>query len=266
MFQAKGFTLIELLVVVAIIAVLTALLLPCIKLVREMAHTTQCLNNHRQLALSLLTFAEDHEGRIPPAGSGGNFPYGWASRIDYTSSDGREKPEKSILINNGYLDNHKVFRCPSIWSQRMIVGKNMLTNIGIPWSYYTAVNIGFGGFGPDPTTSDPELAFYRRNPNNPFGCDRPAARLTNNSGHSSQTVLTVDAIHFVSYTVTASEPGYQPIDCSVFHSGRRRTVASYLDGHAAAVEANSVVPSNIGPKGSIKSYTPFPYQDIGSGF
>ena len=266
MFQSKGFTLIELLVVVATIALLAALLLPSIKLVREMARTTQCLNNHRQLALSLMNFAENNEGRIPPAGSGGVFPNGWASRIDYTTSDGKENPEKSILINNGYLDTHKVFRCPSIWSQRMVVGKNMLTAVGIPWSYYTAVNVGFGGFGPDPTTSNPELAFYRSNPGNPYACDRPAARLTSNSGHSSQTVLTVDSVNHVSYTGTNYEPDFQPIGCSAFHGGRRRTVASYLDGHAAAVEANSVIPSYVGPAGSIRSYTPFPYQDIPAGF
>ena len=170
------------------------------------------------------------------------------------------------MINNGYLDTHKVFRCPSIWSQRMVVGKNMLTAVGIPWSYYTAVNVGFGGFGPDPTTSNPELAFYRNNPGNPYACDRPAARLTSNSGHSSQTVLTVDSVNHVSYTGTNYEPDFQPIGCSAFHGGRRRTVASYLDGHAAAVEANSVIPSYVGPAGSIRSYTPFPYQDIPAGF
>ena len=49
----RGFTLIELLVVIAIIAVLIALLLPAVQAAREAARRAQCVNNLKQIGLSL---------------------------------------------------------------------------------------------------------------------------------------------------------------------------------------------------------------------
>src|ERR1017187_5832340 len=49
----RGFTLIELLVVIAIIAVLIALLLPAVQAAREAARRAQCINNLKQLGLSV---------------------------------------------------------------------------------------------------------------------------------------------------------------------------------------------------------------------
>jgi prepilin-type N-terminal cleavage/methylation domain-containing protein len=49
----RGFTLIELLVVIAIIAVLIALLLPAVQAAREAARRAQCVNNLKQLGISL---------------------------------------------------------------------------------------------------------------------------------------------------------------------------------------------------------------------
>ncbi len=61
----KGFTLIELLVVVAIIALLAALLIPAIGMVRGQAKQAQCLNNLRQLGIGMQIYAGDNDGCVP---------------------------------------------------------------------------------------------------------------------------------------------------------------------------------------------------------
>jgi prepilin-type N-terminal cleavage/methylation domain-containing protein/prepilin-type processing-associated H-X9-DG protein len=61
----RGFTLIELLVVIAIIAVLIALLLPAVQAAREAARRAQCLNNLKQIGLSLHNYHSQH-GCFPP--------------------------------------------------------------------------------------------------------------------------------------------------------------------------------------------------------
>jgi prepilin-type processing-associated H-X9-DG protein len=58
--------LIELLMVMAIISVLAALLLPAMVRAKQQAHRIQCVNNIRQLNVSLGMYADDNEGEFPP--------------------------------------------------------------------------------------------------------------------------------------------------------------------------------------------------------
>jgi prepilin-type N-terminal cleavage/methylation domain-containing protein len=64
----RGFTLTELLIVIAIIAVLAALLLPAINLVRGMAKRAACSSNLRQLAAGIISYSTENEGRLPRNG------------------------------------------------------------------------------------------------------------------------------------------------------------------------------------------------------
>jgi prepilin-type N-terminal cleavage/methylation domain-containing protein len=83
-----GFTFIELLCVVAIIAVLAAILFPVFAQAREKARTTSCASNLQQLSMAMNLYAQDHNGRFPPA-------------------DDQFAPVFS------YVKNYSVFRCPS---------------------------------------------------------------------------------------------------------------------------------------------------------
>ena len=61
-----AFTMIELLVVISIIAVLVAIMLPAIQLVRFSAKELKCGQNMSQIGVAFQAYAAENDGRLPP--------------------------------------------------------------------------------------------------------------------------------------------------------------------------------------------------------
>lgn len=119
----EGFTLIELLVVIAIIGILAGLLLPVLANTKATAQKAHCMSNHRQLALTWLMYAGDHNDRFAQNGevkSDGDelhplWVQGWYNQ-DFSPHD----PTNSTLLTDSkfsefapYQREVKVYRCPT---------------------------------------------------------------------------------------------------------------------------------------------------------
>lgn len=110
----RAFSLMELLVVITIIAVLAAMLLPAVSLVKDAAKATTCLSSLRQVGMSMEAYALDCEGQLVvvayqyPAGSSPArltwesllarvVPEAFGEVTDISQSYSGTTPKKSIL-------------------------------------------------------------------------------------------------------------------------------------------------------------------------
>ena len=108
-----GFTLIELLVVVAIIALLTAILLPVFFTVRGKARQTVCVSNLRQIGLAVGMYSEDYD-ELYPAGNDPSdtdtIPNIWTAS-PYFAQVQSMPPLQGILLP--YIHSPEIWHCPS---------------------------------------------------------------------------------------------------------------------------------------------------------
>ncbi len=103
--KSRAFTLIELLVVLAIVALLSALLLPALSRAKAAGLSAACKNNLHQLGIALLAYAADND----------SYPIGRI--IDRRYSNFYEAYSWPALLLPYASSNTLVFRCPARGSE-----------------------------------------------------------------------------------------------------------------------------------------------------
>lgn len=208
--KTNTFTIVELLVVIAVIAILSALLLPALGKARSMANRIACVSQMKQCVTAHFVYSDDY----------GNYLFGW--RQDYPSS---LSSWQQLYISYKYLPNHTVMVCPETRRLYKPHGKDpdvpSLYGYGIfspllDGSYMVSRKADWGDFYSQSCIYAPYTIIFD----------------TRMMRRPSATFLLMDS---VGYTVDDNLPNwcFGPLHwkymASFWHPGC--TVAAYMDGH-----------------------------------
>ena len=106
-----SFTLIELLVVIAVIALLIAILIPSLVVIKERARRVVCSKNVNQFIVGLLIYAEAHDKNLPCGLSDRNLPNNPFENLwtdEHTPVLSRKMRDAMVDI----LGSHNALMCP----------------------------------------------------------------------------------------------------------------------------------------------------------
>jgi prepilin-type N-terminal cleavage/methylation domain-containing protein/prepilin-type processing-associated H-X9-DG protein len=238
--QRRGFTLIELLVVISIIAILAALLLPAIGMVKDAAKTTDCANRLRQMHLAFGNYLNNNEGTYPQTAVVGwrVFAYVITETATPAVSDGLAAYNAS-----GVAEYAKLFFCSEDrWKPTNLVQDIPgMTGTRTLWGY-GVFSHGYNGHGLGGGNSFVQNTTIYRTSITEGTYNTPA----NSSGirNSSETVLACDTLDTTVPAMRAALAGHALAGANAappaYPRHRRETVSNvvFVDGHVGRVQTS----------------------------
>ena len=123
-----GFTLIELLVVIAVIALLIAILLPCLQRVRRQAKAVVCQSSLKQSGMTLALYAEENQGHVPTNSDGDSGL--WLLRGTFLPKDDPNADDSKLH----HFRTHGIALCPTATKFAWGSGGVHSSPIGFAWT------------------------------------------------------------------------------------------------------------------------------------
>lgn len=204
----EAFTLIELLTVIAVLAILTAIIIPSLGSVREKAARTQCASNLRQVALSAKLYSNANNGsNLPPVRNNSEGFQQWMFNSDFLELLGEQQ-------TNQTSDLADYFRCPTAINNGSTLSIHYginITGLGINGSNYKQP-----GYTPIMRAENPAKTIYFMDGLDWWLQQNRATAEYNQTGENSTTY----------------SPGYR-------HKGAANV--AFFDGHIELVSRESLI-------------------------
>ena len=231
--RAAGFTLIELLIVIAIIAILSALLLPTLGKARATAKRAVCESNLRQLGVAAELYWDDNTGKcfnynFGTTNSGRILWFGWLGAGAETT-----RPfDLSLGALFPYLNGSDVRLCPALGTA---LAQFKLKASDVVFSY------GYNGFLSTPTNLPPRNFSQIKQPSE-LTLLADAAQVNDFQYPASHSNPMVEEWYMLDNPTNYPSPNYYPH--GHFRHTQRANVV-FCDGH---VDLEKTVPESIDPK------------------
>lgn len=232
--RRRAFTLLELLVVITIISILVGVSLPIFSRVQDRARTTQCISNLRQIAIGVLAYGADHEGKLVPVDSPTPTKYTWMTYL----SNGGYVPSPTSPSLGVATKEKSVFRCPAD-------SKTVAT--GIPSPASRTDPLGARVVGDSGTDENGQTVYYHVS-YAMNGCTREETKypLTRDPADGGEPTINhrLGDIPFPTKTVLACDGVYflDGIDgrLNLRHGGKTQVNLVFMDGHAGTFLSKDV--------------------------